>query len=74
MNTNDLAYEIFCRGLEYRTFKMIVLYEFDQTKISDLMIEIIENSNLNFLLSIISKKTLDKVKEMLIDYLYHREE
>ena len=71
-NIKDLASEIFDKGLSEKVKETIL--ELEIPNANDFMREVVEKSNLNFLLKLVSKKCVEEIKETLIDYLYWKDE
>jgi hypothetical protein len=71
-NIKDLASEIFDKGLSEKVKETIL--EVEIPNCNDFMREMVESSNLDFLLKLVSKKTLSEVREILIDYLYWKDQ
>lgn len=72
LKIKDLASEILSYGLD-ETVKETIL-ELELPNCNDFMREVIQESNLEFLLKLVSKKTISEIREILIDKLYWREE
>lgn len=72
LTLENLAIEIQSYGLDERVKEAILSLEIPNA--NDFMQEVIWNSNLDFLVRLISNKTINELREILIDYLYHREE
>lgn len=72
LTIEDLAIEIHAYGLDERVKETILEVEIPNA--NDFMKNVVENSNLDFLLKLVSKKTLSEVREILIDYLYWKDE
>ena len=67
----DLAYEIQSYGLDEKVKETI--FEFEIPNANDFVLETIQNGNLKFLLRIVSKNTIDEIRELLIDKIYWRD-
>ena len=72
LTIEDLAIEIHAYSLDERVKETIL--EVEIPNCNDFMREMVESSNLDFLLKLVSKKTLSEVREILIDYLYWKDE
>lgn len=72
LNLENLAIEIQSRGLDEKVKETIL--ELEIPNANDFMREVVENSNLDFLLKLVSKKCVEEIKETLIDYLYWRDQ
>jgi hypothetical protein len=71
-NIKDLASEIFDKGLSEKVKETILEVEIPNA--NEFMKNVVESSNLDFLLKLVSKKTLSEVREILIDYLYWKDQ
>ena len=67
----DLAYEIQSYGLDEKVKETIL--ELEIPNANDFVQETIQNGNLKFLLRIVSKNTIDEIRELLIDKIYWRD-
>ena len=67
----DLAYEIQSYGLDEKVKEIILELEIPNS--NDFVQETIQNGNLKFLLRIVSKNTIDEIRELLIDKIYWRD-
>lgn len=72
LSREDLAIDILGYGLDEKVKETIL--ELEIPNANDFMREVVEKSNLNFLLKLVSKKCVEEIKETLIDYLYWRDE
>jgi Asp-tRNA(Asn)/Glu-tRNA(Gln) amidotransferase B subunit len=70
LTLEDMAIEIYNYGLDERVKEMIV----ENHNMNDLMQEVIQESNLEFLIQLIAKKYVDEIREILIDYLYWKDQ
>lgn len=68
----NMADEIQSYGLEEKVKETILSLEIPNA--SDFIKEVIDGSNLHFLMKIISNKTIEDIRETLIDYLYWRDD
>lgn len=68
----NMADEIQSYGLDEKVKETIL--ELELPNCSDFMKEVIDGSNLHFLMKIVSNKTLAEIRELLIDYLYWRDD
>lgn len=68
LTLEDMAIEIQSYGLDENVKETILALELPNA--NDFMRELIEKSNLDFLLKIVSKKTIEEIREILIDKLY----
>jgi len=68
----NLADEIQSYGLDEKVKETIL--ELELPNCNDFMKEVIEGSNLHFLVKIISNKTISEIKELMIDFLYWRDD
>ena len=64
----DLAYEIQSYGLDEKVKETIL--ELEIPNANDFVQETIQNGNLKFLLRIVSKNTIDEIRELLINKIY----
>lgn len=67
----DLANEIQSHGLDEKVKEIILELEIPNS--NDFVQETIQNGNLKFLLRIVSKNTIDEIRELLIDKIYWRD-
>ena len=67
----DLANEIQSHGLDEAVKEIILELEIPNS--NDFVQETIQNGNLKFLLRIVSKNTIDEIRELLIDKIYWRD-
>lgn len=72
LTIEDLAIEIHAYGLDERVKETILEVEIPNA--NEFMKNVVESSNLDFLFKLVSKKTLSEVREILIDYLYWKDE
>lgn len=72
LTIEDLAVEIYGYGLDEKVKETIIKIEIPIS--NDFVLDVIQNSNLEFLLKLISKTTMFDVKEIIIDYLYWKDE
>jgi hypothetical protein len=72
LTIEDLAIEIHGYSLDERVKETILEVEIPNA--NEFMKNVVESSNLDFLLKLVSKKTLSEVREILIDYLYWKDE
>ena len=72
LTLENLALEIQSFGLDERVKETIL--EVEIPNCNEFMKNVVENSNLDFLLKLVSKKTISEVREILIDYLYWKDE
>lgn len=68
----DLVSEIQSSGLDEKAKEIILAVEIPGA--NDFMQEIIQDSNLSFLMKLVGEKTIGDIKETLIDYLYWRQQ
>lgn len=71
LTIEDLAIEIYNFGLDEKVKETIL--ELEIPNANQFMQDVIWNANLDFLFKLVGKKTLDEVRETLIDYLYWRD-
>jgi hypothetical protein len=71
LTIENLASEILSYGLDEKAKETI--FKLEVPKANDLMQETIAESNLEFLLKLVSKKTIEEIREMLVDKLYWKE-
>lgn len=71
ISPEDLAYEIQSYGLDEAVKETIL--ELEIPNANDFVQETIQNGNLKFLLRIVSKNTIEEIKEILIDKIYWRD-
>lgn len=71
LTIEDLANEIESHGLDEKVKEIILELEIPNS--NDFVQETIQNGNLKFLLRIVSKKTIDEIKEILIDKIYWKD-
>lgn len=72
LTLEDLAIEIQSYGLDERVKETIL--ELEIPNANDFMKEVVTQGNLDFLLKLVSKKTVSEVREILLDYLYWKDE
>lgn len=72
ISLKDLAYEIQSHGLDEKVKETIL--ELEIPNASDFIDQTIKDWNLEFLLRIVSKKTMDEIRETIIDKIYWRDE
>lgn len=72
MNEKDLAYEITSYGITGRVHQIVFDCELPLPRLY-LMEDLVINSDLEKLLGFVQPSTLDKIKEMFVDYLYWRD-
>ena len=72
LTLENLAIEIQSYGLDEKVKETIL--ELEIPNCNDFMREVIENGNLDFLIKLVKKNTLDEIRETLIDYLYWKDE
>lgn len=72
LTLENLASEIQSYGLDEKVKETIL--ELEIPNANDFMREVIENGNLDFLIKLVKKNTLDEIRETLIDYLYWKDE
>lgn len=70
LTLENLALEIQSFGLSEKIKETIL--EVDIPNSNEFMKEVVRNSNLEFLLQLVSKTTILEIRETLIDYLYWR--
>lgn len=70
LTLENLALEIQSYGLDERVKETIL--ELEIPNANDFMKEVIQESNLDFLIKLVSKKTISEIRETLIDKLYWR--
>lgn len=72
LSLKDLAYEILSYGLDERVKETIL--EVEIPNCNNFMREVVENSNLEFIIQLVSKKCVEEIRETLIDYLYWKDQ
>lgn len=72
LTLEDLAIEVQSYGLDEKVKEIIL--ELEIPNCNDFMKEVIEGSNLHFLIKIISNKTISEIRELMIDFLYWRDD
>lgn len=73
MNNEELAYELTNYGIIGRAHQIVFDCELPLPRLF-LMENLVYNSDLEKLLSFIQDETLDKIKEMFVDFLYWRDD
>lgn len=73
MPLSDLAYDIVSYGIENRVHDIVFKLELPMPRLF-LMEDLVRNSDLEKLLGFIQPATLSEVRDMLIDYLYWRDD
>lgn len=71
LSREDLAIDFLGYGLDEKVKETIL--ELEIPNANQFMQDVIWNANLDFLFKLVGKKTLDEVREILIDYLYWRD-
>lgn len=70
LDLENLALEIQSYGLDERVKETVL--ELEIPNANDFMKEVIQESNLDFLIKLVSKKTISEIRETLIDKMYWR--
>ena len=73
MSLSDLAYEISSYDIKSRVHDIVFKLELPMPRLF-LMEDLVRNSDLEKLLGFIQPATLSEVRDMLIDYLYWRDD
>lgn len=73
LQVKDLAWEVLSLDLDEKAKEIILVNELPQN-VSMFIIEVIYHSNIDFLLKLVSKETLDEIRELIIDKKIYREE
>ena len=72
LTLENLASEIQSYGLDEKAKETIL--ELEIPNANEFMREVVNQSNLEFLLKLVSKKSIEEIRETLIDYLYWKDE
>lgn len=72
LTLEDMVGEVQSYGLDEKVKEIIL--EIEIPNANDFMQETIYYSNLDFLIRLVSNKTIDEIREMLIDKMYWRKE
>lgn len=73
LSIEDLAFEIQSRSLDQKIKERILKLEFPIYDPNSILEEIVDKINLDVLLHMISKKTMDDIVDYMIDHIYFRD-